>query len=743
MTKHDHSILTGNETNNPFWNLPLDDPRCMNASCNAFIIGFNKSQERYPNTLYANFGFWTVYFYATLVGIFAFIHLKHRFADWNNKRRLRERAVGVWRSFTYRRLHGWIGDQVDVSYGILVLLASATIFLSVMPFYQGFFLRDQFRFGSPPLSVRCAMLMSALTPIMIALAGKMNIITLLTGISYAKLNIWHRFIGYAVFCLSIVHTVPHLIAPVREGGMAELTHLFAIHRREFSGTFLFFELICLVVFSLPYCRNKAYEWFKHGHIVLAMGWFTLIFWHIRNEYIAPEFFYSALGVWGCSVIARIVHRNRFMFPLANALRGFPATLENLEGNMTRVCVSVPSRLRWRPGQHCYISVPGISSLGNHPFTIASIPHPEYYEGDNELVLLIRECGGFTKMLGAHAKSHSVLDLSLISGLPSPITPGMFVQQSENNSSSSLSSLVSSVVEKRASSAPTFFLSPVPSTSVSRTPPGDRNTLDPIVAIRGTNNRDNSAPTAVSRDRSASARSISPNSPNIGSRGRRNSSSLSTMSLENLEAQREHVAQVHAWIDGPFGEYARPLHRHYEGFVTISGGSGLSASLPWIVYLCEKMRNDAARAETGDGGECRMRAVRFIWSIRKSEWMSWARRELIKALRAAAASNGRFEALIYITSKDTDQTHAKAAQLDLMVAAGVTEDNDQSKIEVRFGRPKLEEILPGLLEKKRNMIRVCGPNALKSGVANAVATMQSLVISGKIESISLDSETFGW
>jgi hypothetical protein len=32
--------------------------------------------------------------------------------------------------------------------------------------------------------------------------------------------------------------------------------------------------------------------------------------------------------------------------------------------------------------------------------------------------------------------------------------------------------------------------------------------------------------------------------------------------------------------------------------------------------------------------------------------------------------------------------------------------------------------------------------LKSGVANAVASLQSLVIAGKIESIAMDSETFG-
>jgi hypothetical protein len=40
------------------------------------------------------------------------------------------------------------------------------------------------------------------------------------------------------------------------------------------------------------------------------------------------------------------------------------------------------------------------------------------------------------------------------------------------------------------------------------------------------------------------------------------------------------------------------------------------------------------------------------------------------------------------------------------------------------------------------ILVCGPNALKSGVGNAIAGLQRLVIQGQVQAISLDSETFG-
>jgi hypothetical protein len=184
---------------------------------------------------------------------------------------------------------------------------------------------------------------------------------------------------------------------------------------------------------------------------------------------------------------------------------------------------------------------------------------------------------------------------------------------------------------------------------------------------------------------------------------RKSIAPSFLSLDNLESQPEAVAEVSTWVDGPFGEYTRPLHRHYEGFITIAGGSGLTASLPWIMYLTEKM-NKASKSPDPHDYDCPMRSVHFIWSIRKAEWICWARRELIRALRAAAESNGRFSAIVYVTSRDANEVVAKAMQLDLMIAAGLSEGIDRSTVEVRYGRPKMEQILPTLLDRKRNMIR---------------------------------------
>jgi len=196
-----------NLTTNPLWDLPRTDPRCMNTSCFAWVIGYIEEQERYPNREFPLYGHWATYFYCATVFVFAATYLNRRLADGSSGTRLKDRTIACWRKWAYRRIRGRLGNHVDISWGQLSLFVAASIFIAVLPFFQGYYLRSQFRFGSPPLSVRCAILISALLPINIALAGKVNIVSLLTGVSYAKLNVWHRYISFVIFALSVVHTV--------------------------------------------------------------------------------------------------------------------------------------------------------------------------------------------------------------------------------------------------------------------------------------------------------------------------------------------------------------------------------------------------------------------------------------------------------------------------------------------------------------------------------------------------------
>ena len=44
------------------------------------------------------------------------------------------------------------------------------------------------------------------------------------------------------------------------------------------------------------------------------------------------------------------------------------------------------------------------------------------------------------------------------------------------------------------------------------------------------------------------------------------------------------------------------------------------------------------------------------------------------------------------------------QLDLMLAAGLSEGIDRATVEIRAGRPNMEDVIPEFLDRKRNMIR---------------------------------------
>ena len=63
---------------------------------------------------------------------------------------------------------------------------------------------------------------TALTPIMVALARKVDIPTIFIGISYEKLNVVHRWISGICLAFALVHTIPFFVTYANEGG-AELS----------------------------------------------------------------------------------------------------------------------------------------------------------------------------------------------------------------------------------------------------------------------------------------------------------------------------------------------------------------------------------------------------------------------------------------------------------------------------------------------------------------------------------------
>ena len=127
---------------------------------------------------------------------------------------------------------GAIGAYLDLpSYGLLTLTTISLILILAMSFAIHPYYRLYRGFGSPPLAIRAGLMAVALTPLIYALAGKFNLITLLTGISHEKLNVVHRYISYACLILSIIHTAPYLI---NDGRGPTLFGLAGITQRWYS-----------------------------------------------------------------------------------------------------------------------------------------------------------------------------------------------------------------------------------------------------------------------------------------------------------------------------------------------------------------------------------------------------------------------------------------------------------------------------------------------------------------------------
>jgi predicted ferric reductase len=140
------------------------------------------------------------------------------------------------RFISYHRLSGPMGVYFGLpSVGVLLIIFVSLIASVAMSFAQRPYYRGSRLYGSPPLAVRTGLMAAALIPLTVALAGKVNLVTMLTGIGHEKLNVMHRWVAWIMFFLSTVHTIPFFVQDSREGllrakfyakGSLEVTHPF-------------------------------------------------------------------------------------------------------------------------------------------------------------------------------------------------------------------------------------------------------------------------------------------------------------------------------------------------------------------------------------------------------------------------------------------------------------------------------------------------------------------------------------
>ena len=172
-------------------------------------------------------------------------------------------------------------------------------------------------------------------------------------------------------------------------------------------------LFGLVVLSIPYLRHRFYETFYHVHILLAVSYVGLMFWHSGNLGDSWAYLWATIALWLTSILARLFYFNQAFNVRRQWFAGSPTRLQALPGKMTRIDVLAPYNFSWRPGQHCFLRFPSVSTFDNHPFTIANscsanrdLSKPESVDGYSQsMTFFVRSHSGFTQQLSKYIKAN--------------------------------------------------------------------------------------------------------------------------------------------------------------------------------------------------------------------------------------------------------------------------------------------------------------------------------------------------
>ncbi|KAL5526202.1 hypothetical protein ACEPAG_7541 [Sanghuangporus baumii] len=264
---------------------------------------------------------------------------------------------------------------------------------------------------------RAAVLAISQLALILALSGKNNIVSLLTGVSYEKLNVFHRAFSRTVLILIWVH----MFGRWKLG----LTGDDSLHWGWVRSGIVANTCLTLMVFlGTRQLRDLAYEFFMASHIVLSIIFLVSAGIHVTNARQFLPYVWVACIFWALDRFSRLARALHIRY------LALPAELVVLSADTVGVSLRVSRSSRslikfgWRPGQSAYLSVPSVAKFGlglsteAHPFTIASISEPisstkghdsvnnagKFQEEDSQLQIkfMIRVRTGFTRRLHEHA-----------------------------------------------------------------------------------------------------------------------------------------------------------------------------------------------------------------------------------------------------------------------------------------------------------------------------------------------------
>ncbi|KAF8201142.1 hypothetical protein K438DRAFT_1965667 [Mycena galopus ATCC 62051] len=264
---------------------------------------------------------------------------------------------------------GLTGTQMAVCAGWLGIILYPAIYGSRGPF------TDINRYGLISISQ---------VPFIFALGSKNNILGMLLGMGYEKLNFLHRFVARLAIITAHLHGLGYIYKwCIANTFMQEISQ-----QKNYFGLCMLLSFDCILLSSLAFIRKNAYNFFLYSHVIFTNVLLICAFYHYPQ--VMPYVVATAF-IFGINKLLQIAKTRVKMA----TIRPIPQL------GMTRI--EIPNLNKgWRAGQHVRIQVFSFA-MGRmgwaqvHPFTIASESNSK--EG---LVLMCKKTGTWTQKLFAAA-----------------------------------------------------------------------------------------------------------------------------------------------------------------------------------------------------------------------------------------------------------------------------------------------------------------------------------------------------
>ncbi|CEJ55062.1 hypothetical protein PMG11_01339 [Penicillium brasilianum] len=357
----------------------------------------------------------TVAFFLVAIGLFTIGHVASGILPQRIKQHsLLSRVFAGFRFLSYKgwRLRGWNTQSI----GMFLLGAAGLVFFLAMtlgprPYYWPN--TKEISYGnSPPIATRTGFMALACMPFLIVLGAKANPITALTGISHEKLNVWHNWVAWAMFVLALTHTFPFIVFHIWKGDIVEQWSSGGVW---VTGVVAIIAQAWLTFMSIPWIRNRYYEFFKATHLFMAMVFVIFFFFHCDFRMSSWDYFIATAVLYTlCWLYSQC--KTYFEHGLRHKARLVPESEHTLR-------ITIDTRMEWGPGQHVFLRfiTCGVHSLTAHPFTICSVPQRDR---QNQLVFYVKARGGLTGRLLALARKNPNVQIPvLIDGPYGGITTG--------------------------------------------------------------------------------------------------------------------------------------------------------------------------------------------------------------------------------------------------------------------------------------------------------------------------------